>query len=326
MSPINPLSNETPKIRVVFMGTPSLAATLLSALITRQYNIVGVVTKRDSPAGRKKEIAENPVKTAALEQKLPIIQPEKIDSFAIEHIRAWKPDLIVVAAYGKILPQAVLDIPGFGCVNFHPSLLPKWRGAAPIQNAILAGEKMSGVTIMLMDQGMDTGDILKQVPVPIAPDDTTLTLTEKLVATGTTLLLETLPLWVKRQITPIKQEEKEATLCQMIERQDGHIIWTDDAESIYNRYRALSPWPGVFTYWRKNGELIRMKLITLSCQKYNTRVSQPLGKVFEIGEKIGVQTTTGIIFLEEIQLEGKSPMPIDEFLRGNSSLIGSFLE
>jgi len=326
MVTVSHVSQETPKIRVVFMGTPELAATLLQALLTKHYNIVGVVTKKDQPASPKREITQSPVKKLALEKNLPLLQPEKIDEAVSEQLRAWKPDLIMVAAYGKILPQAVLDIPGFGCLNFHPSLLPQWRGAAPIQNALLSGATETGVTLMLMDRGMDTGDILKQVVVPIAPEDTNPTLTEKLVIAGTDLLLATIPLWVERRIAPQKQDGTRATLCQMIERSDGHIIWTDDAESIYNRYRALLPWPGVFTYWKKKDELLRLKILALSYQKQNPQTMNPLGQVFEIGEKIGVQTTTGIIFLEEVQLEGKGPMPIHEFILGNETLIGSNLE
>jgi len=317
---------EIPKIRVVFMGTPSLSATILEALLEKKYNVVGVVTKPDRPAGRKKELTESPVKRIALKNNLPLLQPEKIDAETTEHIRSWKPDLIVVAAYGKILPESLLDIPGFGCVNFHPSLLPKWRGASPIQNAILSGETETGVTLMLLDKGMDTGDILAQVTVPIEPTDTTPVLTNKLVERGVELMLTTLPLWIERRITPKKQDESKVTLCQMIERSDGHIIWTDDAESIYNRYRALSPWPGIYTYWKKKDDLLRLKLTTISYQKQNPQITNPLGTIFEIGEKIGVQTTTGIIFLEEVQLEGKTPLPVQQFLLGNEGFVGSNLE
>lgn len=317
---------EIPKIRVVFMGTPTLSATILEALLEKGYNIVGVITKQDKPAGRKKEIAESPVKLVALKNNLPLLQPEKIDQAVIDQLHTWKPDLIIVAAYGKILPQSVLDIPGFGCVNFHPSLLPEWRGAAPIQNAILSGATETGVTIMLMDKGMDTGDILRQETVPIDSTDNTATLTGKLVQVGIQLLLQTLPLWIERRIKPQKQDGSRATLCQMIERSDGHIIWTDDAESIYNRYRALYPWPGIYTYWKKKDDLLRLKLLSISYQKQNPQITNPLGTIFEIGEKIGVQTTTGIIFLEEVQLEGKTPMAITEFLRGNDGFVGSNLE
>lgn len=320
------MTSEIPKIRIVFMGTPQLSATLLKLLLEHNYNIVGVVTKKDQPVGRKKELGINPVKEVAEANNLPLLQPDKIDGRVISQLRDWKPDLFVVAAYGKILPQEAISLPGFGCINFHPSLLPKWRGAAPIQNALLQGETETGVTLMLMDKSMDTGDIIKQVTVPIDPKDTSLTLTEKLIKAGGELLLTTLPLWVGRSLTPMKQDGSQATLCQLIEREDGHIIWTDDAESIYNRFRALFPWPGVFTYWKKNDELLRLKILELSFQKHNTQTTRPLGQVFEIGEKIGVQTTTGIIFLETVQLEGKGPLPIVEFIRGNESLVGSFLE
>lgn len=319
-------SPQTPKVRVVFMGTPALSATLLEALLTEGYNIVGVVTKPDRPIGRKQAVEESPVKETALKHNLPLLQPEKIDAGALLEIKNWKPDIIVVAAYGKILPGELLSLPGFGCVNFHTSLLPKWRGASPIQNAILSGATETGVTIMLMDKGMDTGDILTQRTVPIDPNDTTPTLTDKLLIAGQALLLETLPLWIERHITPTKQNNEDATLCQLIERSDGHIMWSDDAESIYHRYRALYPWPGVFTYWKKTDNLLRLKLLTLSYQKENVQSTKPLGAVFEVDGKIGIQTSIGVIFPETVQLEGKTPVSIKEFLLGNEGFIGSFLE
>ena len=316
----------TPKVRVVFMGTPPLSATLLEALLAKGYNIVGVVTKPDKGVGRDNEKEGSAVKQLAIERGLSLLQPEKIDAEAIAAIKDWKPDLIVVAAYGRILPAPLLALPGFGCINFHTSLLPQWRGASPIQNALLAGATETGVTLMLMDQGMDTGDILTQKSVPIAPTDTTPTLTEKLLTLGTDLLIETLPLWIERKITATKQDAEKATLCQLIEREDGRVMWSDDAESIYNRYRALTPWPGIFTYFKRDDNLLRLKLITISCQKMNAATVHPLGTVFEIGEKIGVQTENGIIFLDEVQLESKSVLPIREFIRGNESFIGTLLQ
>lgn len=317
---------KVPKVRVVFMGTPELSATLLEALLDNAYNIVGVITKPDRPIGRKQEVEVSPVKEAALKHGLPLLQPEKLDAAALLEIKNWKPDVIVVAAYGKILPKDLLALPGFGCINFHTSLLPKWRGASPIQNALLSGSTETGVTIMLMDSGMDTGDILTQKSVPIDPDDTTPTLTAKLLTAGEALLLETLPLWIERHITPTKQKNEDATLCQLIERSDGHIMWSDDAESIYNRYRALYPWPGVFTYWKKSDNLLRLKLLTISHQKQNGASVEPLGAVFEIDGKVAIQTSAGIIFPETVQLEGKTPIAIKEFLLGNEGFIGSFLE
>ncbi len=315
-----------PKVRVVFMGTPSLSATLLRALLDTGYNVVGVVTKQDKPVGRNKEIKGSAVKELALERKLPLLQPEKLDVAAFEALQNWKPDIIIVAAYGKILPPSFLSLPGFGCINFHTSLLPQWRGASPVQNALLAGASKTGVTLMLMDAGMDTGDILTQRALSIQPNDTTATLTESLTKIGTELLLETLPQWIERRLTPVKQNNTEATMCQLIERSDGRIFWTDDAESIYNRFRALTPWPGVFTYIRKKDGLMRLKLIAMSLEKNTTPQPKPLGMVFAVGDAVAVQASNGRIFLKEVQLEGKNPMPIREFLLGNEGLIGSFFE
>jgi len=329
ISKLNPHDAEdpgAPKVRVVFMGTPKLSASLLLSLLENGYNIVGVVTKPDKPQGRKQEEAESEVKKIALAHNVPLLQPEKLDGDAVAALHDWKPDLIFVAAFGKILPKSVLDIPGFGCINFHTSLLPAWRGASPIQNALLAGAKETGVTLILMDEGMDTGDILAQKSVPILENDTRELLTEKLLVSGNELLLETLPLWIKRKITPKKQDNSKATLCQLIEREDGHIIWTDEAESIYNRYRALMPWPGIFTFWKKDDELLRLKLIRISYQKQNPQISHNIGEVFEVGEKIAVQTGTGLVFLEEVQLEGKNAVSIQDFIRGNALLVGSYLQ
>jgi methionyl-tRNA formyltransferase len=317
---------ETPKIRIVFMGTPSLAASILAELIEKKYTIVCVITKPDSPVDRGQEMKASAVKQKALAYGLPIEQPEKLDHEAIEKIKSLKPDLILVAAYGKILPPEILRIPGFGCINVHTSLLPQWRGASPIQNALLAGASETGVTVMLMDEGMDTGDILAQKKISIAPDETRESLTSRLTEEGKILLMETVPLWVKRKITATPQNNAQATLCQLIEREDGHILWTDDAESIYNRYRALFAWPGIFAFWKKDNELLRLKLHQIAYQKHSPQMSHPIGQVFELGEKIGVQTGSGVVFLEEVQLEGKNRMPVAEFLLGNKDIIGGFLQ
>lgn len=324
--PITINQGATPQVRVVFMGTPVLAERMLSALIENQYHIVGVVTQPDRPVGRNRELSPSPVKVTAEQHTLPLIQPERLDSEAVKTIKNWKPDLIVVAAYGRILPQSVLDIPGFGCVNVHLSLLPRWRGASPIQNTLMAGESETGVTIMLLDRGMDTGDILAQESLPIDPDEKADTLTEKLTALGQTLLLQTLPLWVKRKINPTPQPSEGVTLCQLIEREDGRVFWDSPAIEIYNRYRGLYPWPGLFTFWKRGeNDLVRIKLTELGYQKTNPATERKVGEVFELGEDIGVQTGDGIILLKTLQLEGKTAVAIRDFLQGNPSLIGSQL-
>ncbi|MFZ2187759.1 MAG: methionyl-tRNA formyltransferase [Candidatus Moraniibacteriota bacterium] len=320
------VSDSAPKIRTIFMGTPEFSAAILSGLIDQHYNIVSVVTKVDKPSGRKQAIEESAVKKKALEYHIPVLQPQKFDESFVEIIRALQPDLIIVAAYGKILPAAILQIPGFGCINVHASLLPKWRGASPIQNALLAGATETGVTIMLMDEGMDTGDILVQKKVDIASDDTHESLRVRLTEIGRDTLLKMLPLWIARALTPTPQDDSTATLCQLIEREDGHILWTESAESIYNRFRALSPWPGIFVFWKKEHELLRLKLHRISYQKQSPQIPYPLGQVFEVGEKVGVQTSEGVIFLEEVQLEGKTRIDIAEFLLGNKDIINGFLQ
>ncbi len=318
----------SPKVRIVFMGTPDFAAAFLQAMIQEKYQIVAVFTQPDKPQGREQETVLSPVKTIAVSNNIQVEQPMKITETEIEKLKDLKPDLLVVAAYGRILPKAFLDVPGFGCINVHPSLLPKYRGASPIQNALLHGETETGVTIMLMDAGMDTGAILSQKSVPIDPEDTAATLEQKLTIEAVPLLMETIPLFVKRKIEPRVQDDGEATLCELIEREDGRIFWNQSAQKIYDRYRAFTPWPGIFTYWKKNesGMPLRLKLISVSYQKNNPALSHSYGEVFEVGEKVGIGTDEGIIFPESVQLEGKETTSISDFVRGYPNFIGSILE
>lgn len=313
------------KLKTVFMGTSDFAEGILETLIENEYNIVAIFTKPDARVGRKQEVAENPIKNIALDKKIALFQPQKFDEETKSKLKDLKPDLIVVAAYGKILPKDVLDIPGFGCVNVHPSLLPKFRGPSPIQNTLLSGEKETGTTIMLMDEKMDTGDILAQKKIAIDESDNTETLSKKLLSLSSELIIETLPLWIGRKIEPIKQDNSRATLCQLIEREDGKIVWEQDAQDIHNRFRALFPWPGIFTFWKNNDSLIRLKLLKIKLQKINPEIHHKTGEVFEIGDSIAVQALNGIIMIEEIQMEGKSPVPIKEFINGYRNFVGSIL-
>lgn len=308
------------------MGTPALGEAMLQALIEARYNLVGVVTQPDRPVGRQQKLAQSPVKILAERHQLPLIQPERFDDTTLTQLKNWKPDLVVVAAYGRILPAAVLSLPGFGCINVHTSLLPRWRGASPIQNALLAGDKETGVSLMLLDQGMDTGPLLATRACSIKPDDRTDTLTAKLTTLGQALLIETLPRWIVREIQPTPQPTEGVTLCQLIEREDGHIFWDTTAQEIYNRYRGLYPWPGIFTYWQRGeNDLVRIKLQEIGFQKTQPTVPRKLGEVFEIGDGFGVQTSLGVVLLITLQAEGKSSMPIADFVRGNPTLIGSTL-
>jgi len=320
------MTKKSIQLRTVFMGTSPFAKDIFMSLLDAKYNIIGIYTQSDKKVGRKQKEQMSPVKELAMPNKIPVFQPRKFDTEAIAEIKNLKPDLIIVAAYGKILPKEVLDLPGFGCINVHVSLLPKFRGPSPIQNTILAGEKETGVTIMLMDEGIDTGKILLQKKMAIDNDDTTETVLKKMGEFGSEALLETIPKWIERKIEPVAQDESKATLCQLIEREDGHIMWDDEAQNIYNRFRALSPWPGIFSYFNNNESLQRLKLSKISLQKHAPKIEHKTGEVFEAGDKIGVQTLKGVIILEEVQLEGKNNTSIRDFINGYPNIIGSVLK
>lgn len=307
------------------MGTSAFAKEILAALIDANYNIIAVFAQPDKKTGRDQEVKISPVKELAISNQIPVLQPVKLNQEATSEIKKLKPDLIIVAAYGKILSRAILEIPGFGCINIHASILPKFRGPSPVQNALLAGEKETGVTLMLMNEGIDTGDILAQEKIAIGKDDNAEDLSKKLSKLGTKILLETLPLWVEQKLQPRKQDDSKTLLCQLIEREDGRIIWEDEAENIYNKYRAFYPWPGIFSFWENNGTLERIKLTKITLQNSDTKTNHRSGEVFQLGDKIGVQTLKGVIILEEIQLEGKKPSAIKDFLNGHPNFTGSIL-
>ncbi|MFC1609180.1 methionyl-tRNA formyltransferase [Patescibacteria group bacterium] len=314
------------KLRVLFAGTPLLAKDILKNLLNNNYNIVGTLTQPDKKVGRNQELEASPVKELSLEHKIPILQPAKLDSDTIEQIKELKPDLIIVAAYGKILPKKLLELPGFKCVNIHTSLLPHLRGPSPIQNSLLLGEEKTGVTTMLMDEGIDTGDIISQVEVVIDENDTTETLSKKLSKEGSDLLLKTIPLWINGKIKPQKQDSSKATLCQLIEKSDGKIFWNSTAEEIYNRFRAFKKWPGVFCFWETDRGIKRIKLTNISINPTENSKERHFGEVFEKDGKIEVQTADGAIVLESIQMEGKNEMEAGAFANGYTDFIGNILK
>jgi len=236
-------------MRIVFMGTPDFAVPSLKALLRSDHRVVGVVTQPDRPKGRGQEFVVSPIKQLAVQHNIPILQPLKMkDPAFLEALSAWKPDLIVVAAFGRILPKIILDLPPRNCVNVHASLLPKYRGAGPIQWAIINGERETGITTMLMDEGMDTGAILLQERMPIAPDDTAGTLSAKLAEVGGKLLIETIARLEKGALVPQPQEHAQATMAPLLKKEDGLLDWTLTAEQLANRVRGLSPWPGAYTF------------------------------------------------------------------------------
>lgn len=314
------------KLKTIFMGTSQFAAKILETLLENKYNVVSVYTRADKKSGREQKIEKSAVKAVAEKNALKIFEPEKFDAETIQTLRAQEPDLLIVAAYGRILPKAILDIPGFGALNVHASLLPKYRGPSPIQNALLEGDEVTGTTIMLMNEGIDTGDILMQEKIFIDAEETYAELMEKIATVSAGLLLRTLPLWVERKISPIAQDDSQAICCQLIERSDGHILWTNSATSIYNRARAFYAWPGIFTYWEKDGGNLRLKLHKISLTQNLPETKHPIGEVFKMNEKIAVQAGRGLIFLEEVQLEGKNKTNVNDFVHGYPDFVGSLLK
>lgn len=307
--------------RLVFMGTPSFAVPILTVLIER-YEIVAVVIQPDRQAGRGRRIVASPVKRLALAYNLSVLQPNSLRQIeVVNELEDLKPDVIVVAAYGQILPPDVLAIPPRSCLNVHPSLLPEHRGASPIAGAILAGEEETGVTIMLMDEGMDTGPILAQRGLAILPEDTTESLSEKLARLGANLLLETLPLWLRGEITPQPQDDSQATYTKPIAKEDGLIEWSLPAVEIWHRCRAYYPWPSAYTYWQDRS----LKILRAKPLPQWSGTSRP-GRVMRLNQGLAVATGEGALLLEEVQLAGKRAMSAEEFIRGQRGLVGSMLD
>ncbi len=297
------------EIRTVFMGSPDFALTIFKALVGK-VNLLGVITQPDRPAGRGKALTAPPVKRLAQEIGVPVLQPERLrnpDSFA--QLEAWQPDLIIVAAFGQILRQNILDLPKFGCINVHASLLPRWRGAAPIQAAILQGDNETGVTIMQMDAGVDTGGILAQQVVPILDDDDAASLTHRLANTGAQLLLESLPGILAGTIQPEKQNHELATYAPMIKKEDGLLDFTTPAQALARRVRAFYPWPGTTMSWE--GETL--KVIRAMAMAGSKLLPGQRGVVDGLPV---IGTADGMLALCEVQPAGKKSMPGKVFLNG----------
>jgi methionyl-tRNA formyltransferase len=306
-----------PDLRVVFMGTADLACASLEALCRAPgFSVVAAVTQPDKPKGRELKLQPTPVKIVAMKHELPVHQPIKARAPEfVDQLRGLTPDLIVVAAYGQILPQAILDIPKFGCLNVHTSLLPKYRGAAPIQWAILNGELETGVTIMKMDAGLDTGDIVAEMRTPIADTDNAQTLHDRLAKLGADLLVRTIPEYVAGQITPRPQPEEGGTYARKITRQDGRIDWLKPAREVWNQVRAFTPWPGAFTQFPREGESKLLKIWDAAVQEHAFRTP---GEILEAG-KFGIVVACGehALRILELQLEGGKRLTAQQFLAGH---------
>ena len=295
------------------MGTPDFSVKALKTLAENGFEIAAVVTQPDKPRGRGKELAVTPVKKAALELGLKVYQPARVREEAfIETVREAAPDVIVVSAFGQIIPKALLELPRYGCINIHASLLPKYRGAAPIQWAVIDGEQVSGVTIMQMDEGLDTGDMLAKTEVPLDPEETGGSLFDKLSEAGAKLLAETLPKLEQGGLEPEKQPADSPTAyARMIRKEDGRMDWTQPAEILERKIRGLNPWPSAYT--KLNGKILKIwKAEVLPGNSGNAP-----GTVTEAGRAgFCVQTGNGCLKLLEVQLEGKKRMEAEVFLRG----------
>ncbi|KQL54681.1 methionyl-tRNA formyltransferase [Heyndrickxia shackletonii] len=299
--------------KIIFMGTPDFSVPVLDRLVSDGYDVTAVVTQPDRPVGRKRVLTPPPVKVAALKHNIPVYQPEKIkDPEELEKILALKPDLIVTAAFGQILPKKLLDAPEFGCINVHASLLPELRGGAPIHYAILQGKEKTGITIMYMVEKLDAGDIISQVEVPITDNDNVGSLHEKLSKAGAVLLSETLPRLLKREIHPIKQDEALATFASNIKREQEKIDWSRNGEEIYNHIRGLHPWPVAYTLL--DGEVLKIWW----GEKVSMKETCHPGTIVDI-LKDGIVVSTGnstAIKITELQPSGKKKMPAVQFLNG----------
>jgi len=309
-------------MRTVFMGTPEFAVTILESLLQSSYQVLAVYTQPDKPAGRGHPVVFPPVKKLALERQVLIIQPETFKSReVVGKLASFQPELIIVAAFGFILPQEVLSLPKFGCLNVHPSLLPRHRGPSPVANAILCGDELTGVTIMLMDAGMDTGSILAQEKVGISFMNTTGSLSSKLANVGAKLLLGTLPKWFGGELRPQAQDESQATYSKLITSKDAEIDWYLSAAELWRMVRAYNPWPSCYT-WYQGKRLKIHKAIP-----FGDVAKGEIGEVVALPEPpgVGVVNKQGILGLCQVQLEGRREMSINDFVRGKRDFIGSVL-
>lgn len=311
------------KDRVIFMGTPDFAVPALKKL-HKAYQVVAVVTQPDRRGGRGRKLVSSAVKQAAEAMNLPLLQPKTLRTpEAVETLRALKPDVIVVAAFGQILRANVLNLAPHGCLNIHASLLPRWRGAAPIAAAIRAGDTETGITIMRMDEGLDTGTMLAKRSIPITGQDTAASLTDALAKMGAELLAETLPDWLAGKISPTSQDDSLATLAPRIKKEEGLIDWGQSAVDIERHIRAFDPWPGTYTYW--HNQLLKILSATVSAQATQNSPSIQTGAVFRQGSAVAVATGQGALHLDHIQLAGKRAILATDFTNGNPTFIGSKL-
>ena len=310
------------KVRIIFMGTPQFAVTILESLLQSAYQVLAVYTQPDKPAGRGRPVVLPPAKRLALERQIQVIQPKTFKSReVVEQLASFQTELIIVAAFGAILPPEVLSLPKFACLNVHPSLLPRHRGPSPVANTLLYGDEITGVTIMLMDAGLDTGPILAQEKVGISFMDSTGSLSSKLAEVGARLLLEILPKWLGGELRQQAQDETQATYSKLITSKDAEIDWHLSALELWRRVRAYNPWPSCYS-WCQGKRLRIHRAIPLG-----DVAKGEIGKVIALAEPpgVGVVTGQGILGLCQVQLEGRREMAVENFVRGKRDFIGCVL-
>ena len=304
------------------MGTPAFAIPVLSALLGADHDVAGVYAKPDRPAGRGRRVAAPPVKTAALKAGLPVFQPASLrrDEAARQELASLSPDVIVVAAYGLFLPADTLAVPPLGCLNIHPSLLPRNRGASPVASAILSGERTTGVTIIQLDEGMDTGPILAQRETAIDDEETAGELTKRLFRVGADLVVDTLPRWERGDIQATPQDHSLATVTARLSKEDGRIDWGRSAAYIARQVRAYEPWPGSFTLWRGK----RLKIIGALALEVAKRPGPSPGSVVSVpAGGAGIVTAEGVLALRTVQLEGRRALGVRDFVQGHGDFVGA---
>jgi len=312
-------------MKTIFFGTPRFGAIILEALVRAEVVPVLVVTAPDKPVGKKHELMPSPVKVVAEKQGIAVAQPSTLHEIPTE-ITAVAADLFVIAAYGLLLPKKLLELPQHGALNVHPSLLPKYRGASPVQTALLNGDTETGITIMRMDEQLDHGPLVAQKTTRITPEDTTETLSCRLAEEGARLLIETIPLWTTGSLQATPQDEKAASMTRTFTKDDGRLDWEKSAVELERQIRAFQPWPGTFTIWEKpDAEKVSLKILAGSPRQQGTE-HYSTGTVFQNQQKeVCVQCGTDILQLELVQPAGKKPMNISDFLNGNPDFIGAHL-
>jgi methionyl-tRNA formyltransferase len=312
--------------KIIFIGTPDFAVPSLNKLIKSNYNIISAITQPDKKVGRKQEVVFSPVKKVAIKHNIPLLQPKKIKEI-YNKIEELKPDIIITCAYGQIIPKNILDIPKFGCINVHGSISPKYRGASPIQYAILNGDQKTGITIMEMNEKMDEGDIISQKEIEIENSDTASSLHDKLSDLGSDLLLETLPKIFNEEAKYTPQDNSKATYTKILKKENGKIDWNKDATKIERMVRAFYPWPGTYTKLRIMNHKLRFKrLKIINIKVLNVENNLEAGSFFKTkDENLAIKCGKNGLILEKVQIEGKKAMSGKEFLRGYKNVLNNIL-